>query len=65
MKRRIRIASLVLAVLALAALLAPLLTPWSHDAHDWDNLAVSPQLEAAHWLGTDSRAACRRCASRC
>jgi oligopeptide transport system permease protein len=53
MKRRISAASIVLAVLTLLALVAPLLTPWSHDALDWEHLAVPPQLEAAHWLGTD------------
>ena len=53
MNRKIRGAAIVLAVLALVALLAPLLTPWSHDALDWDHLAVPPQFEAAHWLGTD------------
>jgi oligopeptide transport system permease protein len=53
MTRRIRAASIVLAVLTLAALLAPLLTPWSPDTLDWDHLAVPPQLESAHWLGTD------------
>lgn len=53
MKRRIRGALIVLAVLALLALIAPLLTPWSHATLDWEHLAVPPQLEAAHWLGTD------------
>ncbi len=53
MTRRIRISAAVLVALALAALLAPLLTPWSHDALDWEHLAVPPQFDAAHWLGTD------------
>ncbi len=53
MNRKIRGAAIMLAVLALVALLAPLLTPWSHDALDWEHLAVPPQFEAAHWLGTD------------
>ena len=53
MRRRIRISAAVLVALALVALLAPLLTPWSHDALDWESLAVPPQFEAAHWLGTD------------
>ncbi|HET9862260.1 MAG TPA: ABC transporter permease subunit, partial [Steroidobacteraceae bacterium] len=48
-----RIALGVLAVLALLALLAPWLTPWSHDALDWQHLATPPGTEAAHWLGTD------------
>jgi len=53
MTARIRIALIVLGTLALFALIAPLLTPWSHAALDWQNLAVPPQLESAHWLGTD------------
>jgi oligopeptide transport system permease protein len=48
-----RIALIVLAVLALLALAAPWLTPYSHEFIDWQHQAVSPQLEAAHWLGTD------------
>jgi oligopeptide transport system permease protein len=53
MTARIRIALIVLGTLALFALIAPLLTPWSHAALDWQNLAMPPQLESAHWLGTD------------
>ena len=37
----------------LLALAAPWITPWSHATLDWQHLAVPPQLEAAHWLGTD------------
>ena len=48
-----RVAFIVLALLAALALTAPWLTPYSHDFIDWQNQAVSPQLEAAHWLGTD------------
>jgi oligopeptide transport system permease protein len=46
-------AALVLGMLALLALAAPWLTPHSHDFIDWQHQAVQPQLEAAHWLGTD------------
>jgi oligopeptide transport system permease protein len=49
----IRTALMVLGALTLLALAAPLLTPWSHDALDWEHLAAPPQLEASHWLGTD------------
>jgi oligopeptide transport system permease protein len=48
-----RAASLVLGALALLALAAPWLTPYSHDFIDWQYQAVGPQFEAAHWLGTD------------
>jgi oligopeptide transport system permease protein len=49
----VRTASIILGLLALLAFAAPWLTPWSHDALDWQHLAVPPQFEAAHWLGTD------------
>ena len=48
-----RVALIVLALLALVALAAPWLTPYSHDFIDWQHQAASPQFEAAHWLGTD------------
>jgi len=53
MKSRIAPALMVLGVLALLALAAPLISPWSHEALDWEHLAAPPQLQAAHWLGTD------------
>ena len=53
MNTRIRVALAVLGLLAALALLAPWLSPWTHDALDWDHQAMSPQLTAAHWLGTD------------
>jgi oligopeptide transport system permease protein len=43
----------VLVLLALLALCAPLLSPWSYDGIDWQHLARPPGLTAAHWLGTD------------
>jgi oligopeptide transport system permease protein len=53
MTPRVRTASIVLAALAALALAAPWLSPWSHDTLDWEHLASPPQLEAAHWWGTD------------
>jgi oligopeptide transport system permease protein len=53
MRVGVRPALMVLGALTVLALAAPLLTPWSHDALDWEHLAAPPQLEAAHWLGTD------------
>ena len=53
MKGRVRTASIVLGALALLALAAPWITPWSHDTLDWEHLAAPPQLEASHWFGTD------------
>jgi len=49
----VNIALAVLAVLALAALLAPALSPWRYDSLDWRHLAAPPGTAAAHWLGTD------------
>ena len=53
MNARIRPALIALGALSVLALAAPLLTPWSHEALDWEHLAAPPQLEASHWLGTD------------
>ena len=53
MSRRITIAASVLGSLALLALAAPWLTPYSHEFIDWRHQAASPGFDAAHWLGTD------------
>ena len=53
MSRRTRAALIVLGLLAALALLAPWITPYSHEYIDWERQAAPPQLEAAHWLGTD------------
>jgi oligopeptide transport system permease protein len=41
------------ALIVLAALLLPLLLPWSSDAIDWDQVRAEP-LTGGHLLGTDS-----------
>jgi oligopeptide transport system permease protein len=46
-------ALVLLAVVAVAALVAPAMSPWSYDSLDWQHLAQPPALTAAHWLGTD------------
>ncbi len=51
-RRRVRFALGVLAVLVLAALAGPVLSPWRFDALDWQHLAAPP-LTAGHLLGTD------------
>ena len=53
MRRRTCFALSVLGLLAALALLAPWITPHSHDYLDWQHQAVPPQLDAAHWFGTD------------
>lgn len=40
-------------LIAALAFVGPLLSPHPYDAIDWEHMAVPPQLEAAHWLGTD------------
>jgi oligopeptide transport system permease protein len=49
----VRIALTVVAVLIVIALAAPWLSPHSHEFIDWQYMAVPPQMEGAHWLGTD------------
>jgi oligopeptide transport system permease protein len=53
MSGRTRVALFVLGLLATLALVAPWITPYSHDFLDWRHLASPPQLADAHWLGTD------------
>jgi oligopeptide transport system permease protein len=48
-----RVALGILVAIAALACLAPWISPWDHDALDWQHLAAPPQLESAHWLGTD------------
>src|SRR5215469_12987476 len=43
----------LLAGMALAAVIAPALSPWSYDSLDWQHLAEPPGLAGAHWLVTD------------
>ena len=43
----------LLAVVALAAIIAPLVSPWAYDRLDWRHLAAPPGLADGHWLGTD------------
>lgn len=43
----------VIVAITLLAVVAPVLSPWSYDSLDWQQLARPPELTAAHWLGTD------------
>ncbi len=43
----------VLLLLAVLALLGPLLSPWDAERIDWRHLAQPPGATAAHWFGTD------------
>jgi len=53
MTMRIRIALGVLVLITALAVFAPYISPWSHDALDWENLAAPPQFADSHWFGTD------------
>jgi oligopeptide transport system permease protein len=46
-------AAVIIAVIAVVAVLGPLLSPYAYDALDWRHLAVPPQLQSCHWFGTD------------
>ncbi len=37
----------------LLAIVGPYFSPHPFDELDWDHMGVPPQMEAAHWLGTD------------
>jgi oligopeptide transport system permease protein len=43
----------LIGALALFAVLAPWVSPWSYDSLDWQHLAQPPGPAHAHWLGTD------------
>lgn len=51
--RGVRGALAVLLLLAVLALLGPLVSPWDSGTIDWQHLAQPPGVRAAHWLGTD------------
>lgn len=54
--RRNRAAMVALIWILLVAVLAvvgPYFSPHPFDELDWDHMGVPPQMEAAHWLGTD------------
>lgn len=54
--RRHRAASLsagIILLITFVALIGPVVSPHRYDGLDWQNIAVPPTLEAAHWLGTD------------
>jgi oligopeptide transport system permease protein len=41
------------ATIGILAWLGPALSPYAPEALDWQHIAVRPQLDGAHWLGTD------------
>ncbi|HKF97752.1 MAG TPA: ABC transporter permease subunit [Steroidobacteraceae bacterium] len=51
--RAVASAITLLVVVALAAMIAPLVSPWAYDSLDWRHLATPPGFADRHWLGTD------------
>jgi len=49
--RLARVCCAVLALVMLAAIVGPSLSPWDFDAVDWDEINSAP--DASHWFGTD------------
>jgi oligopeptide transport system permease protein len=52
-ERSVSVSVAVLAVIALLALVGPLLSPWHFDELDWTRMGAAPGLAGHHWLGTD------------
>ena len=51
--RGTRAALALLGLIALAALVGPLLSPWRGDQLDWSRLGTAPAFASRHWFGTD------------
>jgi oligopeptide transport system permease protein len=47
------VAGSVIVLLAVVAVLGPLVSPYTYDSLDWQHLAVGPFGSGSHWLGTD------------
>ena len=47
------VSGIVLGIVAVLAILAPLLSPHAYDEIYWDFIQHPPTLENAHWFGTD------------
>lgn len=46
-------AMIILAIVLLLVVLAPLLSPYTYDYPDWDNIQAAPSLANQHYFGTD------------
>jgi oligopeptide transport system permease protein len=46
-------AAVIIMVIAVVAVMGPILSPYAYDTLDWQHLAIPPQLQASHWFGTD------------
>jgi oligopeptide transport system permease protein len=47
------VAASVIVLLAVVAVLGPLVSPYAYDSLDWQHFAVGPFGSGSHWLGTD------------
>lgn len=47
------VAAGVICLLAIGAMLGPLLSPYAVDSLDWQHMAAAPFGSGSHWLGTD------------
>jgi oligopeptide transport system permease protein len=47
------LAACLIVLIAVLAIAGPSFSPHAYDALDWEHMAVPPQIEASHWLGTD------------
>jgi oligopeptide transport system permease protein len=48
------VSMVVLALITLAAVFAPWLSPYPFDEINWDMIGAPPDLATAHWFGTDN-----------
>ncbi|MEJ2535046.1 MAG: ABC transporter permease subunit [Gammaproteobacteria bacterium] len=48
------VSAVIMAVMVLAVIAGPWLSPWDMDYTDWDHTNSPPSLETGHWFGTDS-----------
>src|SRR5688572_12208559 len=51
--RAAKVSAGIIFAITLIAIFGPLLSPYTQDALDWEHIAVPPQFENGHWLGTD------------
>jgi oligopeptide transport system permease protein len=55
MKNRAAVASgIVMALMVLAVVFGPMVSPWEGDYTDWDHTSAPPGFGNGHWFGTDS-----------
>lgn len=47
------LSGIIMALMVLAVVFGPMLSPWEADYTDWDHTAQPPSLETGHWFGTD------------